>query len=100
MKFFLRSHDSLLKNGYLWIFLWILFSVSRTVISTADPMGVELIIPDGCEDEEVVPQKSYLGGHEGFGDYTWYRTKRKLQGSELLNICEASEDLLIIGKDS
>ncbi|XXG74688.1 hypothetical protein AAC387_Pa07g3344 [Persea americana] len=75
-------------------------SIISDVIAPADPVGVELIIPDGCEDEEVVPQKSYFGGHEGFGDYTWYRTKRKLQGSELLNICEASEDSLIIGKDS
>lgn len=71
----------------------------HTVISTADPVGVELIIPDGCEDGEVVPQKSYFGGHEGFGDYIWYRTKRKLQGSDLLNISEASEDVLLIGKD-
>ncbi|XP_025688845.1 187-kDa microtubule-associated protein AIR9 isoform X1 [Arachis hypogaea] len=68
------------------------------VISPADPMGIELIVPNCCEGTELVPIKKYFGGHEGAGEYIWYRTKNKLEGSALLDISNAS-DVVICGRD-
>ena len=65
---------------------------------TADPMGVELIIPDCCEDIEVVPQKSYYGGKEGNGEHTWYRAKSKLQRWELIDLSDDCEDAFVCGR--
>ncbi|XP_058099162.1 187-kDa microtubule-associated protein AIR9 isoform X2 [Magnolia sinica] len=73
-------------------------SIVSDAIAPADPLGLELVILDSCEDKEVVPQKSYYGGQEGNGEYAWYRSRRKLQGSELMNMSDASEDVLFIGK--
>ncbi|KAK9267176.1 hypothetical protein L1049_009596 [Liquidambar formosana] len=67
--------------------------VVSDVIAPADPFGVELVIPDCCEDTEVVPQKTYFGGQEGVGEYVWYRTKNKLHGSSLMDISNACEDV-------
>ncbi|XP_047148992.1 187-kDa microtubule-associated protein AIR9 isoform X1 [Vigna umbellata] len=61
------------------------------LISPADPKGIELLIPDCCEDRELMPLRKYFGGHEGIGKYIWYRAKRKLEGSELLDISNASD---------
>ncbi|KAF8413517.1 hypothetical protein HHK36_001507 [Tetracentron sinense] len=72
-------------------------SIISDVISPADPVGVELIIPDCYEDMEVVPQKSYYGGLEGNGEYTWYRIKNNPEGVDLMNICNACEDVLTLG---
>lgn len=73
-------------------------SVVSDVIAPADPVGVELVIPNCCEDSEVVPQKIYFGGHEGIGEYVWYRTTKKLHGSALMDIFNASDDVHICGK--
>ncbi|KAF5752705.1 microtubule-associated protein [Tripterygium wilfordii] len=73
-------------------------SIISDVIAPADPVGLELIIPDCCENKEIVPQKTYFGGQEGAGEYIWYRTKNKIYGSELMNIFNASEDVFICGK--
>lgn len=59
---------------------------------------MELVIPDCCEQEEVVPQKTYFGGQEGVGEYIWYRAKSKLDGTALMEISDASEDVVICGK--
>ncbi|KAJ8762645.1 hypothetical protein K2173_010666 [Erythroxylum novogranatense] len=56
------------------------------VILPADPVGLELVIPDCCEDKELVPQKRYFGGKEGVGEYIWYRTKEKLLESALMDL--------------
>lgn len=61
-------------------------------------MGLELVIPTCCEDKEVIPQKTYFGGQEGVGEYIWYRTKDKLHGSALVDICNGCEDVLICSK--
>lgn len=61
-------------------------------------MGLELVIPDCCEDRVVVPHRKYFGGQEGIGEYAWYRTKKKLYGSALMNILNACEDVNICGK--
>ncbi|KAG5536452.1 hypothetical protein RHGRI_024023 [Rhododendron griersonianum] len=36
--------------------------VLSSAVSPEEPMGVELVIPDCCEDQIVVPQKTYFGG--------------------------------------
>lgn len=68
------------------------------LMCSADPMGIELIIPDCCEDSQVTPLRKYFGGHEGVGKYIWYRTKIKLEGSALLNISNAA-DIVICGTE-
>ncbi|GAV67239.1 LRR_4 domain-containing protein [Cephalotus follicularis] len=73
-------------------------SIISDVIVPADPVGLGLIIPDCCEDKEVVPQKSYFGGREGGGEYIWYRTKNKVQASALSDISVACEDVLVCGR--
>ncbi|XP_004488268.1 187-kDa microtubule-associated protein AIR9 isoform X2 [Cicer arietinum] len=73
-------------------------NVVSDMISPADPMGIELIIPDCCEDSQVTPLRKYFGGHEGVGKYIWYRTKIKLEGSALLNISNAA-DIVICGTE-
>lgn len=63
-------------------------------LETANPMGLELLIPDCYENQEVVPHKNYFGGHEGDGEYIWYRTKEKLHGSALTEISYAGEEVI------
>ncbi|KAK4254784.1 hypothetical protein QN277_010113 [Acacia crassicarpa] len=74
-------------------------SIVSDVISPAEPKGMDLWIPDCCEDREVAPKKTYLGGQEGIGEYIWYRTKNKLEGSALLNIPNSFEDIVICGTE-
>lgn len=73
-------------------------SILSDIIAPADPIGVDLEIPDCYEDEEIVPQKTYFGGQEGVGQYIWYRTQNKLHGSALMDISNAGEDVVICGK--
>jgi len=42
--------------------------------------------------------KIYFGGHEGVGEYIWYQTKIKLEGSALRNIANGS-DIVICGTE-
>lgn len=70
--------------------------VVSDVILDAEPVGHGLIIPDCCEDKEVVPQKSYYGGREGGGQYTWYRILQELDEKELLDACDASENANVL----
>ncbi|KAK6932089.1 hypothetical protein RJ641_001713 [Dillenia turbinata] len=72
-------------------------SIVTDVIVPADPVGLELAIPDCCEDNEVFPKKVYFGGQEGAGEYIWYRSQHKLHGSALRDISDGSEDILIRG---
>ncbi|KAH9288233.1 hypothetical protein KI387_032350, partial [Taxus chinensis] len=67
--------------------------VISDVVSDAEPMGIGLVIPDCSEDKEVVPQKSYYGGREGGGQYTWYRITQELNDKELLDACNGSENV-------
>lgn len=52
---------------------------------------MDLVIPDCCEDEEITPLRKYFGGHEGVGEYIWYQTKNKLDGSAILDIANACD---------
>lgn len=67
-------------------------------LATADPMGLELLIPDCWESQEVVPQKTYFGGQEGVGEYIWYRTKNNLGGAALMDISAGAENVFICGR--
>uniref|UniRef100_A0A1J3CLM1 187-kDa microtubule-associated protein AIR9 n=1 Tax=Noccaea caerulescens TaxID=107243 RepID=A0A1J3CLM1_NOCCA len=69
-------------------------SIRSDSIAPANPMGLELLVPDCCEKQEVVPRKTYFGGHEGVGEYIWYRTKDKLHGSALTEISYAGEEVI------
>lgn len=84
---------------YIYLFQGV-FQIPMSIIFpvTGDPSGVELVIPDCCEDKLVVPRKTYFGGQEGEGDYIWYRMRNKLNGSELVDISNACEDVDICGK--
>lgn len=73
-------------------------SIVSDLISPADPKGIELVIPDCSEDTEVMPLRKYFGGHEGVGEYIWYQTKHKLEGSDLLDISNAS-NVVICGTE-
>ena len=68
------------------------------ILSTGEPTGLELIIPDCCEDEDVIPQKKYFGGQEGVGEYVWYQTKNKLDGSSLMDISDTCDGVVTCGK--
>lgn len=58
-------------------------------------MGLKLVIPNCCEGQVVVPIQSYFGGHEGAGEYIWYRTRRKLEESELGELLNSCEDVFV-----
>ncbi|XP_057433687.1 187-kDa microtubule-associated protein AIR9 isoform X2 [Lotus japonicus] len=66
-------------------------SIVSDMVSPAEPKGMDLVIPDCCEDEEITPLRKYFGGHEGVGEYIWYQTKNKLDGSALLDIANACD---------
>ncbi|XP_042465469.1 187-kDa microtubule-associated protein AIR9 isoform X3 [Zingiber officinale] len=73
-------------------------SIISDIIVPADPKGIELVLPSCCEDKEVIPQKSYYGGIEGTGKYIWYRTKEKMDKSELVNKAAISDGALVVGE--
>ncbi|KAK9155120.1 hypothetical protein Sjap_002600 [Stephania japonica] len=73
-------------------------TIVSDVIAPADPIGIEIVVPECCEDVEVVPKKLYYGGNEGDGEYIWYRTKLKLQDSDLINISEDHEDVQLCAR--
>ncbi|MQL72308.1 hypothetical protein Taro_004651, partial [Colocasia esculenta] len=73
-------------------------SILSRAIAPADPKGLELVLPDCCEDQEVIPLKSYYGGEEGMGEYVWYRSSRKLDTTELENIPHSNETAIMCGK--
>lgn len=58
-------------------------TVVSDIVIDADPVGTSLVLPECCEDMEVIPQRSYFGGVEGEGDFTWFRLQSKLQGFDL-----------------
>ena len=72
--------------------------VCLIISSSADPVGLELQVPDCCEDKIVIPLKTYFGGQEGDGTYIWYKTHSKLDASAFMDISDAREDVTICGK--
>ena len=62
-------------------------------------MGLELVIPDCHEADMVLPRKRYFGGHEGDGEYIWYRTKNMLHGPDLSGISDADENITVCGRN-
>ncbi|KAL8461070.1 hypothetical protein ACS0TY_032523 [Phlomoides rotata] len=67
-------------------------------VSPGEPLGVELVIPDCCEGEEVVPKTKYFGGQEGVGKYIWFRTKDKLHESALIELPNNFENADMCGQ--
>ncbi|KAI3455940.1 hypothetical protein Pfo_012603 [Paulownia fortunei] len=67
-------------------------------VTPGEPLGVELLIPDCCEGQEVVPQTRYFGGQEGVGKYIWFRTKNKLHESALMELSNKCENVDIRGQ--
>ncbi|KAL0442455.1 UNVERIFIED_CONTAM: microtubule-associated protein AIR9 [Sesamum latifolium] len=63
-----------------------------------DPLGVELVIPDCSEGQELVPEKRYFGGQEGAGKYIWFRTKNKLHEPALMELANNCENVDIRGQ--
>ena len=57
--------------------------IQHHIFFAADPVGISLVIPDCCEDIEVVPQRSYFGGIEGDASFTWFRLPNEMQGQKL-----------------
>lgn len=80
--------ESSFKQGLIYL----------VILVTADPVGMELVIADCCEKEEIVPRKTYFGGQEGVGEYVWYRTKSKLDETALMEISDESEDVVICSR--
>lgn len=70
-------------------------SIISDAITPGKPVGLKLVIEDCCEGQEVVPIKLYFGGHEGAGQYIWYRSRRKLEESELGDLLNSCEDAII-----
>lgn len=70
--------------------------VLSDVIADAEPVGIDLVIPDCYEDKEVVPQKSYYGGIEGGGQYTWYQVTQELTDIELSDACDSLKDAKVL----
>ncbi|KAL9147547.1 hypothetical protein ABFS82_13G180100 [Erythranthe guttata] len=67
-------------------------------VAPGEPLGVELVIPDCREGQEVVPETTYFGGQEGVGKYIWFRTKNKLHQSALLELSNNFENVDICGE--
>ncbi|KAL0363622.1 UNVERIFIED_CONTAM: microtubule-associated protein AIR9 [Sesamum calycinum] len=67
-------------------------------IVPGDPLGVELVIPDCSEGQEVVPEKRYFGGQEGAGKYIWFRTKNKPHEPALMELANNCENVDIRGQ--
>ncbi|XP_062189872.1 187-kDa microtubule-associated protein AIR9-like [Phragmites australis] len=65
-------------------------AISDTIIP-GEPKGVNLILPECFEDNEISPIKTYFGGKEGTGKYTWFRNKEKLDNLEPDLVAASSE---------
>ncbi|EPS73603.1 hypothetical protein M569_01156, partial [Genlisea aurea] len=68
-------------------------------ISPGDPRAIELVVPDGCEGQEIVPETRYFGGQEGAGKYIWFRSAKKLNASELIELSNTWENVEICGQN-
>lgn len=78
-----------------YIFKCIYVATKSPFFGVGKPVGLKLVIEDCCEGQEVVPIKLYFGGHEGAGQYIWYRSRRKLEESELGDLLNSCEDAII-----
>jgi hypothetical protein len=58
---------------------------------TGEPKGLNLILPECFEDNEISPVKNYFGGKEGTGKYTWFRNKEKLDNMDCDLVAASSE---------
>nr|CAB3455681.1 unnamed protein product [Digitaria exilis] len=61
------------------------------IILPGEPKGIDLMLPQCFEDNEVSPIKTYFGGKEGTGKYMWFRNKEKLGNLEFDLVAASSE---------
>ncbi|KAL1555754.1 187-kDa microtubule-associated protein air9 [Salvia divinorum] len=66
-------------------------------VSAGEPLGVELVISECYEGQEVIPTTKYFGGQEGVGKYIWFTTNDKLHESSLMELANDSENVDICG---
>lgn len=71
--------------------------LKKLLLYAGEPVGIELVIPDCCEGQEVVPETRYFGGKEGVGKYSWLRSKCKLHGSALMELADNVDNADILG---
>ncbi|KAL3616841.1 hypothetical protein CASFOL_039235 [Castilleja foliolosa] len=68
-------------------------------VAPGEPVGVELLIPDCCEGQEVVPTTKYFGGQEGDGQYVWFRMENKLDESAMIELSKNCENVDTCGQE-
>jgi hypothetical protein len=56
-----------------------------------EPKGVNLILPECFEDNEISPIKTYFGGMEGTGKYKWFRSEERPHTLEFDLVAASSE---------
>ncbi|CAN6203007.1 unnamed protein product [Urochloa humidicola] len=66
-------------------------SVISNTILPGEPKGVNLILPECFEDNEISPIRTYFGGKEGTGKYKWFRNKEKLDNLKFDLVAASSE---------
>ncbi|KAI4312428.1 hypothetical protein MLD38_037238 [Melastoma candidum] len=66
-------------------------SLVSDIVAPADPVGLELSLPDCYQSQVVTPFKKYYGGEEGVGELIWFIVENKPDESELLDLFN-SED--------
>ncbi|KAF8714070.1 hypothetical protein HU200_028066 [Digitaria exilis] len=66
-------------------------SAISDIILPGEPKGIDLMLPQCFEDNEVSPIKTYFGGKEGTGNYMWFRNKEKLGNLEFDLVAASSE---------
>ncbi|TKW30421.1 hypothetical protein SEVIR_2G035700v4 [Setaria viridis] len=66
-------------------------SVISDTILPGEPKGVNLILPECFEDNEISPIKTYFGGKEGTGKYKWFRSKERPDNLEFDLVAASSE---------
>ncbi|KAL5197898.1 hypothetical protein ABZP36_001410 [Zizania latifolia] len=66
-------------------------NILSDTILPGDPKGVDLVLPECFQDNEISPIKTYFGGKEGTGKYTWFRTKEKPDNLEPDLVASCSE---------
>lgn len=76
----------------------IILGLTRVILSVGEPLGLELMIYECCEGQEVIPLSKYFGGQEGAGKYMWFRTNDKLHESSLIEMANNCENADICGQ--
>ncbi|KAI4370946.1 hypothetical protein MLD38_019233 [Melastoma candidum] len=66
-------------------------SLVSDIVVPADPVGLELSLPDCYQRQVLTPLKKYYGGEEGVGELIWLIVENKPDKSELLDIFNSGD---------